>query len=80
MNDYLARKRFAMILPAEPASAWATLQQAAEHYQVSERTIRRMIARGDIEARRIGGRLIRVNLNSTPASARPLPQYRGDAA
>lgn len=69
-----------MILPVESASAWTTLQQAAEHYQVSERTIRRMIARGEIEARRIGGRLIRVNLNSTPASVRPLPRYRGDAA
>lgn len=45
-------------------SDWGTVQDAADRYKVSTRTIRRMIARGQIEAQRFGPRLIRVNLES----------------
>ena len=62
------------------APKWESLQHAAEFWHVSERTLRRMIARGEIEARRIGGHLIRVNLNSAPISSKPLPQYKGATA
>lgn len=42
------------------------------HYAVSIATIRRMIARGDIEARRIGPKLIRVKMESVESVGRPL--------
>jgi excisionase family DNA binding protein len=53
-------------------SHWGTIQDAAETYKVSEDTIRRMITRGEIDARRFGPRLIRVNLDSIIAAAQPL--------
>lgn len=57
-------------------SAWGTIQNAAEQLAVSSDTIRRMIARGEIEARRFGPRLIRVNLSSLESSARPIGNFR----
>ena len=40
---------------------WISIARAAEAQSVSIKTIRRMVARGEIEARRFGPRLIRVN-------------------
>jgi len=40
--------------------SWITVQQAAEELQVSTKTIRRMISRGELEAKRVGPRLIRI--------------------
>lgn len=57
---------------------WLTIPQAADALQVSDPTIRRMISRGDIEARRFGPRLIRINPESLNALGTPL-QYRGVA-
>ena len=54
------------------STAWATIAESAEKYSVSTATIRRMIARGDVEATRIGPRLIRVDLNSLQAALRPV--------
>lgn len=51
---------------------WGTIPQAAKYYQLSTDTIRRMIARGEIEAKRFGPRLIRVNLASIEATARKI--------
>jgi excisionase family DNA binding protein len=45
-------------------TAWGSIAQAAAHYDVSRDTIRRMIARGEIYAERLGPRLIRVDLDS----------------
>ena len=55
---------------------WGTIDVAMARYDLSRDTVRRMIARGEIEARRFGPRLIRVNLASM---GRPL-QFTGDAA
>lgn len=55
---------------------WGTIVQAAETLNVSTRTIRRMIARGEIDARRVGPRLIRVRLSHLANIGRPL-QYEG---
>lgn len=63
--------------PQPPAPRWATLTEAADYWRVSERTVRRMIASGWIDAERFGKRLIRVNLNSAPGTDRALPAYRG---
>lgn len=53
-------------------SQWGTIQQAAEAYQVSQKTIRRWISAGIIDARRVGPRLIRVDLASAIGNAREL--------
>ena len=58
---------------------WGTIQTAADRYQVSTKTIRRMITAGLIAAERFGPRLIRVNLNSLAAVGTPL-QYAGGEA
>lgn len=55
-----------------PASQWVTIALAAEFFAVSEKTIRRRISDGSIEARRFGPRLIRVNLTSLASAGRPL--------
>ena len=57
----------------QPRSAhWGTIAEAAERYALSSDTIRRMIARNEIEAKRFGPRLIRVNLASIEDAAQPL--------
>lgn len=62
-------------------SEWGTIPEAAEHFKLSPDTIRRMISRGEIDARRFGPRLIRVNLSSIEAAGRPLAhRYGGDAS
>lgn len=62
-------------MPTDTAD-WGTIAEAAAALRVTPRTIRNMIARGDLEARRFGPKLIRVNLASMAAKARPL-QYAG---
>lgn len=42
--------------------SWGSVPEAAVHYDVSTDTIRRWIKSGDLEARRLGPRLIRVKL------------------
>jgi DNA binding domain, excisionase family len=54
------------------SSKWGTLKDAADVYSVSEKTIRRMIERGEIEAIRFGPRVIRVNLESLEFARRPM--------
>lgn len=51
---------------------WITTGELAQTMKVSERTIRRMIARGEIEARRFGPRMIRVNRATALNAAKPL--------
>lgn len=63
-------------LPNPTPVSWGTIPEAAEALRVDPKTIRRMIARGDIHAERIGPRLIRVDMATL--HGRPL-QYAGDA-
>ena len=51
---------------------WGTIPQAAERLSVSVKTIRRMITAGQIEARRFGPRLIRVNIATLANAGRSL--------
>ncbi len=51
---------------------WISIARAAAEKSVSVKTIRRMIARGEIEARRFGPRLIRVNRASLENAGRPI--------
>ncbi len=58
--------------PEVSPPAWGTIQDAADLYKVSTKTIRRYITQGLIQAERFGPRLIRVNLTSLEAVGRPL--------
>lgn len=55
--------------PLHRLNGWCTIAQAASALGVSRDTIRRMIARGEVYAERLGPRLVRVDLGSI----RPTP-------
>lgn len=57
-----------------PTTQWLTVRQSAETYGLSQKTIRRRIADGTLLARRVGPRLIRINIASLEQLGRPL-QY-----
>ena len=69
-----------MLARQETGPDWGTIQEAADLYKVSAKTIRRMITRGQIDAQRFGPRLIRVNLTSLDQAGRSLQYVGGDAA
>lgn len=49
---------------ADELPRWVTIKQAAEYYQISERTVRKMISIGDLKAKRIGPKTIRIERGS----------------
>jgi excisionase family DNA binding protein len=51
----------------------ATIQQAAEHLSVNERTVRRRIADGTLTGYRVGPRLVRVDLDEVDRELRAIP-------
>lgn len=53
------------------ARRWASLQEAAEHLGVTDRTLRTMIADGRLKGYRSGPRLIRVDLNEVDDMMKP---------
>ena len=59
MREALARRRYVKIAAA------------AEYLQVTDRTIRAMIADGRLTGYRSGGRLVRVDLNELDAAMKP---------
>jgi excisionase family DNA binding protein len=50
---------------------WGTLDQAAKHLAVSNKTVRRMIARDEVFARKFGGS-VRVDMNTLDESGQPV--------
>lgn len=50
---------------------YVKIGEAADYLQVTERTIRQMIADGRLRAYRSGQRLIRLDLNEIDAAMRP---------
>jgi len=56
-----------------------TLQSSAEYLDVTDRTVRNYIARGDLPAVRIrGSRAIRIRQSDLDALLRPIPTVGGD--
>nr|WP_069403191.1 helix-turn-helix domain-containing protein [Mycolicibacterium holsaticum] len=55
-----------------PTKGLITIQAAAEMLAVDPRTIRRWIAQGRLKARRVGPKLIRVELASVEAMGQPV--------
>lgn len=71
-----------MNAPNRPSHRYTSLAGTAEYLHTSQRTVRRMIASGDLTGYRIGSRLLRVDLNEVDAKLRPIPSAAagGDAA
>jgi excisionase family DNA binding protein len=53
------------------ARRYAKIAEAAAYLQVTDRTIRQMIADGRLTGYRSGGRLVRVDLNEVDAAMQP---------
>lgn len=51
---------------------WGSIDDAAAHLGISRETVRRMISRDEIPARRFGKRLIRVDLAELDLCGKPL--------
>jgi excisionase family DNA binding protein len=54
-------------------SKFGTIQDAADLYGVSTKTVRRWIAEGRLDGYRVGDRLIRVDLTSNAGLVVPMP-------
>lgn len=60
--------------PSTHPRRWLTQLEAAERIGVTDRTIRNMIARGELKGRRIGqSRMIRIDAQELDALLRPIP-------
>jgi excisionase family DNA binding protein len=55
---------------------YLTIQEVAQLYAVTEKTVRNWISEGKLEARRIGGRIIRIESRSLEMLNEPV-QYQG---
>jgi len=58
---------------SKPPSRLVDLKKAAERFDSSERTVRRMIAAGELTGYRVGKRLVRLNADELDALARVIP-------
>jgi excisionase family DNA binding protein len=61
-------------------SSWVTIKDAAQYLGITTRTLRRLIAAGDLPAYRLGDRLIRLDQGDVDALLRRVPTAGGDAA
>jgi excisionase family DNA binding protein len=55
------------------ADGFVSLSRAAEHYDMSTRSLRRMIDEGSLPAYRVGKRQIRIRVTDLETLARPIP-------
>ncbi len=55
---------------------WVSPEDAADYLGVHPKTIRRLIATGEITGHRLGKRLIRVDLNELDATMQLIPTAR----
>lgn len=74
-----APTRRAAVSAATPPR-WATPDETAAYLKVCTKTVRRMIAAGELPAYRRGPRLIRINLNDVDDVMRPIPAGGGRIA
>lgn len=59
-----------------PTKRWANLREAAHYAGVHQRTITRMIERGDLKGYRFGGKLLRISLTELDEAMQPIPTDR----
>lgn len=67
----------AMTGSATPQGEWLSIADAAAVLRISDKTVRRRIADGVLEARRIGPRLIRVRVDDLAVIGEPITIPRG---
>lgn len=60
-----------------PSRRWVDQRQAAEYLGITDRTLRRMIAAGDLPAYRLGKKMLRVDMADLDALLRPIPAGGG---
>lgn len=56
---------------------WITQAEAADYLGVTDRTIRNLIARGQLTGYRLGARAIRLDLAEVDACLKPIPTVAG---
>lgn len=59
---------------------WLTQDEAADYLKITSRTVRRMVATGQLPAYRLGPRLLRIDLADVDALLRPVPTAGGGAS
>ena len=59
-------------IPAPETKAWFSIQEAADHLGVNAFTIRRMIDRGELKARRFSKRVIRIKAYDLDRAGEPV--------
>lgn len=69
--------RSTTVRPASMQQTRISIQQAAHQFGVCERTIRRMISRGDLVGYRFGTRIIRLDPVEVQSLLRPIPAAGG---
>lgn len=57
-----------------------SIDDAAQYASCDHKTIRRMIAAGELVGYRLGSKIIRVDLNELDACMRPIPTVHGRGA
>jgi excisionase family DNA binding protein len=62
--------------PANIGRRYASLSDTAEYIGVNEKTVRRRIADGTLTGYRLGGRLLRIDLNEVDQALRPIPTVK----
>lgn len=58
---------------------WLSQAEAADYLGITDRTLRRMVARGDLPGYRLGPRLTRFDQSDLDALLRPIPAAGGGA-
>ena len=62
---------------SKPESRYIPIEQASIYLSVDNKTIRRMIARGELTGYRAGPRLIRLDRSQIDSMLRPIPTAAG---
>jgi excisionase family DNA binding protein len=57
-----------------------SVSEVADELNVTERFVRKLIAQGDLDAVRIGSRLVRIRRSDLDAVLRPMTEPRGNRA
>lgn len=57
---------------AQSGIEWISINECALRFDISTKTVRRMIADGNVHARRFGPKLIRIDVQSVIDQAEPL--------
>lgn len=66
----------ARLAAGETPPRWITIRAAADYLSCTDKTIRRLISAGKLEAFRLGDRAIRLDRNQIDAMLRPIPSAK----